>query len=78
MLLSVYNWYTNVCLQDPEIISVTLESQDIIGLGFNICGNYGDGIQVSEVNNRGPAKESGQIKVGKKCHYLRDSSLSYL
>ncbi|XP_059178190.1 uncharacterized protein LOC131957410 isoform X2 [Physella acuta] len=54
----------NMSSSDPEVISVTLESQDIIGLGFNICGNYGDGIQVSEVNNRGPAKESGQIKVG--------------
>ncbi|CAL1533880.1 unnamed protein product [Lymnaea stagnalis] len=54
----------NYSSTDPEVVSVTLESQDIIGLGFNICGSYGDGIQVSEVNNRGPAKESGEIKVG--------------
>ncbi|KAK7000048.1 periaxin [Biomphalaria glabrata] len=54
----------NYSSTDPEVISVTLESQDIIGLGFNICGGFNDGIQVSEVNSRGPAKENGNIKVG--------------
>ena len=44
---------------------MSLQSQDIIGLGFNICGNLRDGIFVSQVHNRGPASESGLIKPGK-------------
>ncbi|KAK7482203.1 hypothetical protein BaRGS_00026552 [Batillaria attramentaria] len=48
----------------PEMESVWLQSQDIIGLGFNISGNMRDGIYVSQVHNRGPAIESGKIKVG--------------
>ncbi|PVD25963.1 hypothetical protein C0Q70_13629 [Pomacea canaliculata] len=48
----------------PEMVSVWLQSQDIIGLGFNISGNMRDGIYVSQVHNRGPAVESGKIKVG--------------
>ncbi|KAK7103799.1 streptococcal hemagglutinin-like [Littorina saxatilis] len=48
----------------PETTSVWLQSQDIIGLGFNISGNMRDGIFVSQVHNRGPAVESGKIKVG--------------
>ena len=51
-------------LQDPEVINVPLQSQDIIGLGFNICGNLRDGIFVSQVHNRGPASESRLIKPG--------------
>ena len=43
---------------------MTLESQDIIGLGFNISGSMSSGIQVSEVHNRGPARESGIVNVG--------------
>lgn len=50
--------------QDPEIVSVNLQSQDFIGLGFNISGSMRDGIFVSEVHNRGPAVESGVLKVG--------------
>ncbi|CAH1791752.1 unnamed protein product [Owenia fusiformis] len=49
---------------DPEIVSVQLQSQDIIGLGFNVCGSMRDGIFVSQVHNRGPAIESGEIKPG--------------
>ncbi|XP_067682130.1 periaxin-like [Haliotis asinina] len=49
---------------DPEVISVWLQSQDFIGLGFNISGNMRDGIFVSHVHNRGPAIESGKVKVG--------------
>ena len=45
-------------------MGVCLQSQDIIGLGFNISGNMRDGIYVSQVQNRGPAIESGKIKVG--------------
>lgn len=52
-------------LQDPEVISVWLQSQDFIGLGFNISGNMRDGIFVSHVHNRGPAIESGRVKVGR-------------
>ncbi|KAL5008777.1 hypothetical protein ScPMuIL_014358 [Solemya velum] len=53
--------YTGV---DPEVISVWLQSQDFIGLGFNIAGSMRDGIFVSQVHNRGPAIESGRFKVG--------------
>ncbi|CAC5379103.1 unnamed protein product [Mytilus coruscus] len=49
---------------DPEVSSVWLQSQDFIGLGFNIAGSMRDGIFVSQVHNRGPAVESGQFKVG--------------
>ncbi|XP_060067560.1 uncharacterized protein LOC132547778 [Ylistrum balloti] len=49
---------------DPEVTSVWLQSQDFIGLGFNIAGSMRDGIFVSQVHNRGPAIESGKFKVG--------------
>ena len=51
--------------QEPDIVSVWLQSQDFIGLGFNIAGSMRDGIFVSQVHNRGPAIESGKFKVGK-------------
>ncbi|ESO90072.1 hypothetical protein LOTGIDRAFT_164375 [Lottia gigantea] len=54
--------YLNV---DPEVTSVWLQSQDFIGLGFNISGNMRDGIFVSHVHNRGPAIESNKVKIGK-------------
>ena len=47
------------------MISVLLESRDMIGLGFDICGSMRDGIYVSQVHNRGPAIETGLIKIGK-------------
>ncbi|XP_048732044.2 dentin sialophosphoprotein-like isoform X3 [Ostrea edulis] len=49
---------------DPEITSVWLQSQDFVGLGFNIAGSMRDGIFVSQVHNRGPAVESGKFHVG--------------
>ena len=52
-------------LQEPEVISVLLESRDPIGLGFDICGSMRDGIYVSQVHNRGPAIETGLVKIGK-------------
>ena len=52
-------------LQYPEVIQVSLQSQDIIGLGFNISGSLSEGIFVSQVHNRGPASESGKVQVGK-------------
>ncbi|XP_050404202.1 uncharacterized protein LOC126820349 isoform X2 [Patella vulgata] len=51
---------------EPEVMSVWLQSQDFIGLGFNISGNMRDGIFVSHVHNRGPAIESNKVKVGDK------------
>ncbi|XP_064602720.1 uncharacterized protein LOC135468406 [Liolophura sinensis] len=48
----------------PEVVSVCLQSQDFIGLGFNIQGSIRDGIRVSQVHNRGPAIESGKIHAG--------------
>ncbi len=60
ILLSVLCMY----FQDPEVVNVSLQSQDIIGLGFNISGNMRDGIFVSQVHNRGPASESGKIQSG--------------
>lgn len=49
---------------EPDVVSVWLQSQDFIGLGFNIAGSMRDGIFVSQVHNRGPAIESGKFKVG--------------
>ncbi|KAH3857270.1 uncharacterized protein LOC127871358 [Dreissena polymorpha] len=49
---------------DENLVEVMLTSQDFIGLGFNIAGSMRDGIFVSQVHNRGPAKESGKFKVG--------------
>ncbi|WAR19058.1 AHNK2-like protein [Mya arenaria] len=49
---------------DEEVSEVWLTSQDFIGLGFNIKGSMRDGIYVSQVHNRGPAKDSGRFKVG--------------
>ena len=45
-----------------------LESRDPIGLGFDICGSMRDGIYVSQVHNRGPAIETGLVKIGKHHH----------
>uniref|UniRef100_A0A0L8G6H2 PDZ domain-containing protein n=2 Tax=Octopus bimaculoides TaxID=37653 RepID=A0A0L8G6H2_OCTBM len=55
----------NSFLQDPEIVSADLLSQDFTGLGFNISGNMREGIYIDEVRNRGPAKESGKLRAGK-------------
>lgn len=49
---------------DDGLVEVWLTSQDFIGLGFNIAGSMRDGIFVSQVHNRGPAKESGKFKAG--------------
>ncbi|XP_076463868.1 uncharacterized protein LOC143296014 [Babylonia areolata] len=54
---------TSVCT-GPETVNVSLRSQDIIGLGFNISGNMRDGIYVSQIHSRGPAVESGKMHVG--------------
>ncbi|XP_045175048.2 uncharacterized protein LOC123536170 [Mercenaria mercenaria] len=51
-------------ISDNNREEVWLTSQDFIGLGFNIAGSMRDGIFVSQVHNRGPAKESGKFKVG--------------
>ena len=65
-------WFINKCdfvwFQEPEVISVLLESRDMIGLGFDICGSMRDGIYVSQVHNRGPAIETGLIKIGNVQH----------
>ncbi|XP_062604867.1 dentin sialophosphoprotein-like isoform X1 [Saccostrea cucullata] len=53
----------DLCM-DPEISSVWLQSQDFVGLGFNIAGSMRDGIFVSQVHGRGPAVESGKFHVG--------------
>ncbi|XP_061168736.1 dentin sialophosphoprotein-like [Saccostrea echinata] len=53
----------DLCM-DPEISSVWLQSQDFVGLGFNIAGSMRDGIFVSQVHSRGPAVESGKFHVG--------------
>lgn len=52
------------------MVSVCLQSQDFIGLGFNIQGSIRDGIRVSQVHNRGPAIESGKIHAGKVSFFL--------
>ncbi|XP_060580404.1 uncharacterized protein LOC132737170 [Ruditapes philippinarum] len=51
-------------MADSNTEEVWLTSQDFIGLGFNIAGSMRDGIFVSQVHNRGPAKESGKFQVG--------------
>ena len=50
--------------KDSEVVEVALQSQDIIGLGFNITGSMRDGIFVSQVHHRGPASETGKIEAG--------------
>ena len=59
-------------IQEAEIITLAMQSQDIIGLGFNICGSMSEGIFVSQVHNRGPASECGRIKAGK---YISTTSI---
>ncbi|XP_013395944.1 enolase-phosphatase E1 [Lingula anatina] len=54
----------NIFNGETEVVSVSLQSKDIIGLGFNVAGSMRDGIFISQVHNRGPASESGKIKVG--------------
>lgn len=54
----------NKFANEENTVEVWLTSQDFIGLGFNIAGSMRDGIFVSQVHNRGPAKESGKFKVG--------------
>ncbi|KAG1701736.1 hypothetical protein GQR58_004658 [Nymphon striatum] len=49
---------------EPEIVNVPLRGHDFSGLGFNITGNMRDGIFVKDVLHRGPASESGQLKIG--------------
>jgi hypothetical protein len=53
------------------VTSVWLQSQDFIGLGFNIAGSMRDGIFVSQVHNRGPAVESGQFKIGMLAIFIK-------
>ncbi len=60
-------------LQEPEVVSVSLQSQDFIGLGFNIWGSMRDGVFVSQVHNRGPAIETGKIKPGASVCLLASS-----
>lgn len=45
-------------------MQVELIGHDFTGLGFNICGNMRDGIFIKDLMNRGPAVESGKVKVG--------------
>ena len=66
----IWSTFLHDIFQDPEIESVWLQSQDFIGLGFNIAGSMRDGIFVSQVHNRGPAIESGKFKVGTFTKYL--------
>lgn len=43
---------------------MNLVGKDVSGLGFDVKGNPRDGISVSNVHERGAAKESRMIKVG--------------
>ena len=62
----------NVGSQEQETVDVSIESHDVVGLGFNIAGNMSDGIFVSEVLKRGPASESGSIGYGRSTFLKRD------
>ncbi|XP_065312840.1 GRIP and coiled-coil domain-containing protein-like [Gordionus sp. m RMFG-2023] len=58
-------WYNDEKYKpNSRIIKVPLKSQDVTGLGFNICGNVNDGIFIKDILNRGPAKEAGKLKTG--------------
>ena len=63
-LVTNHSFASVLCVQYPEVTTVPLQSQDIVGLGFNITGSMRDGIFVSRVLNRGPANESGLIEAG--------------
>lgn len=51
--------------KDVGEVSVELTGRDIIGLGFDICGNMKDGIFVQKMLNKGPANDSRLIKPGR-------------
>ncbi|GAB1609758.1 uncharacterized protein LOC115217417 isoform X1 [Argonauta hians] len=64
----------SVGLQDSDIVSVNLVSQDFTGLGFDISGNMKDGIFIEEIRNRGPAKESQKLNPG---DLIKDVTISF-
>lgn len=57
-----------------RLVAVDLVSKDIIGLGFGIQGTYSDGIYISEVHDRGPAKGTGLVEVGDRIMSLTIST----
>lgn len=56
-----------------DLIAVDISGHDIIGLGFDICGNQHDGVFVKSVFSRGPARESGCIERGDRIKCLNIS-----
>lgn len=56
-----------------DLIAVDISGHDIIGLGFDICGNQHDGVFVKSVFSRGPARESGCIETGDRIKCLNIS-----
>jgi len=48
------------------MVDVELVSRDSIGLGVSVTGTLTDGIIVSDLHDKGPAKESGKINIGKQ------------
>lgn len=54
-------------------MAVDITGHDIIGLGFDICGNQQEGVFIKSVFSRGPARESGCIKEGDRIKCLNIS-----
>lgn len=55
------------------MVAVDITGHDIIGLGFDICGNQHDGVFIKSVFSRGPARESGCIETGDRIKCLNIS-----
>uniref|UniRef100_A0A6G1S7T0 PDZ domain-containing protein n=1 Tax=Aceria tosichella TaxID=561515 RepID=A0A6G1S7T0_9ACAR len=50
--------------KEGDLVAIDLTGHDIIGLGFDVCGNQRDGIFIRSVSSHGPAKESGCMEPG--------------
>ena len=56
--------YTTAWFQDLECVEVELIGKNVSGLGFDVKGNPRDGISISNIHERGAARENNQIHVG--------------
>lgn len=50
--------------QNFECVEVELESKDTMGPGFSVTGTMTEGIIISSLHDKGPARESGRIASG--------------
>jgi len=60
------SWSADACLPSVGVETITLQSPDGGGLGFDIGGNAREGFVVQDVNANGVAGASGKIQAGDK------------